>query len=74
MALSIFQECKKHLAGLGALGLGSLITELTANEELTDSDGALVNDEGEVGHGGQGGGGGAGASRLLYMYFLMGIT
>ncbi|KAG8508204.1 Transcription initiation factor TFIID subunit 1, partial [Galemys pyrenaicus] len=36
-------ECKKHLAGLGALGLGSLITELTANEELTD--GALVNDE-----------------------------
>uniref|UniRef100_A0A6I8P397 Transcription initiation factor TFIID subunit 1 n=1 Tax=Ornithorhynchus anatinus TaxID=9258 RepID=A0A6I8P397_ORNAN len=24
------KECKKHLAGLGALGLGSLITELTA--------------------------------------------
>uniref|UniRef100_A0A2I3HHE4 TATA-box binding protein associated factor 1 n=1 Tax=Nomascus leucogenys TaxID=61853 RepID=A0A2I3HHE4_NOMLE len=41
-------ECKKHLAGLGALGLGSLITELTANEELTGTDGALVNDEGEV--------------------------
>lgn len=57
MVLSLFQECKKHLAGLGALGLGSLITELTANEELTDSDGALVNDEGEVGHGEQGGGG-----------------
>lgn len=36
------------MAGLGALGLGSLITELTANEELTGTDGALVNDEGEV--------------------------
>jgi hypothetical protein len=46
--LSPFQECKKHLAGLGALGLGSLITELTANEELSGSDGALVNDEGKV--------------------------
>ncbi|OBS83717.1 hypothetical protein A6R68_22320, partial [Neotoma lepida] len=38
-------ECKKHLAGLGALGLGSLITELTANEELAGTDGSLVNDE-----------------------------
>lgn len=47
--LSLFQECKKHLAGLGALGLGSLITELTANEELTGTDGVLVNDEGECG-------------------------
>lgn len=27
------QESKKHLAGLGSLGLGSLITEITANEE-----------------------------------------
>lgn len=27
------QESKKHLAGLGTLGLGSLITEITANEE-----------------------------------------
>lgn len=36
------------MAGLGALGLGSLITELTANEELTGTDAALVNDEGEV--------------------------
>lgn len=45
--LSLFQECKKHLAGLGALGLGSLITELTANEELVETDGALINDEGE---------------------------
>ncbi|EHB13472.1 Transcription initiation factor TFIID subunit 1 [Heterocephalus glaber] len=41
-------ECKKHLAGLGALGLGSLITELTANEELTGTDGALVNDKGWI--------------------------
>lgn len=48
LMLSLFQECKKHLAGLGALGLGSLITELTANEELTETDGALLNDEGEV--------------------------
>lgn len=46
--LSLFQECKKHLAGLGALGLGSLITELTANEELTAAEGTLVTDEGEV--------------------------
>jgi hypothetical protein len=48
LVLSLFQECKKHLAGLGALGLGTLITELTANEELTGIDGAFVNDEGEV--------------------------
>ncbi|XP_026949416.1 transcription initiation factor TFIID subunit 1 [Sagmatias obliquidens] len=41
-------ECKKRLAGLGALGLGSLITELTANEELIGTDGALVNDEGWI--------------------------
>ncbi|XP_076774484.1 transcription initiation factor TFIID subunit 1 isoform X6 [Arvicanthis niloticus] len=41
-------ECKKHLAGLGALGLGSLITELTANEELAGTDDALVNDEGWI--------------------------
>lgn len=27
------QESKKHLAGLGSLGLGSLITEITASEE-----------------------------------------
>uniref|UniRef100_A0AAR2JIB8 Transcription initiation factor TFIID subunit 1 n=1 Tax=Pygocentrus nattereri TaxID=42514 RepID=A0AAR2JIB8_PYGNA len=26
-------ECKKHLAGLGSLGLGALITEITATEE-----------------------------------------
>nr|KAF6369376.1 hypothetical protein mMyoMyo1_010722 [Myotis myotis] len=41
-------ECKKKLAGLGALGLGSLTTELTENEELTGNDGALVNDEGWI--------------------------
>ncbi|KAL6033487.1 hypothetical protein STEG23_016304, partial [Scotinomys teguina] len=42
------KECKKHLAGLGALGLGSLITELTANEELAETDAALVHDEGWI--------------------------
>lgn len=30
---SSIQESKKHLAGLGNLGLGSLITEITANED-----------------------------------------
>ncbi|EHB07147.1 Transcription initiation factor TFIID subunit 1 [Heterocephalus glaber] len=40
-------DCKKHLAGLGALVLASLNTELTANEELT-TDGALVNDKGWI--------------------------
>lgn len=48
LVFSLFQECKKHLAGLGALGLGNLITELTANEELPGSDGVLITDEGEV--------------------------
>lgn len=33
------QESKKHLAGLGTLGLGSLITEITANEEDTQEEG-----------------------------------
>lgn len=59
------------MAGLGALGLGSLITELTANEELTGTDGALVNDEGEVwvvwSKMGEE------ASHLLYVYFSAGI-
>ncbi|XP_031427267.1 transcription initiation factor TFIID subunit 1 isoform X3 [Clupea harengus] len=31
-------ECKKHLAGLGSLGLGSLITEITASEEDEEHD------------------------------------
>ncbi|XP_072532739.1 transcription initiation factor TFIID subunit 1 isoform X3 [Salminus brasiliensis] len=30
-------ECKKHLAGLGSLGLGALITEITASEEDNSS-------------------------------------
>uniref|UniRef100_A0A671VPF2 Transcription initiation factor TFIID subunit n=1 Tax=Sparus aurata TaxID=8175 RepID=A0A671VPF2_SPAAU len=32
-------ESKKHLAGLGTLGLGSLITEITANEEEDQEEG-----------------------------------
>lgn len=71
LVLSLFQECKKRLAGLGALGLGSLITELTANEELIGTDGALVNDEGEVWV--MGSKVGEEASHLLYMYFSVGI-
>lgn len=35
LSLSLCQESKKHLAGLGSLGLGSLITEITASEEET---------------------------------------
>lgn len=35
LSLSLYQESKKHLAGLGSLGLGSLITEITASEEDT---------------------------------------
>lgn len=35
LSLSLYQESKKHLAGLGSLGLGSLITEITASEEET---------------------------------------
>ncbi|MGH0164021.1 UNVERIFIED_CONTAM: hypothetical protein FKN15_046502 [Acipenser sinensis] len=31
-------ESKKHLAGLGSLGLGNLITEITANEEQQEDD------------------------------------
>ncbi|XP_043913192.1 transcription initiation factor TFIID subunit 1 [Protopterus annectens] len=44
------KESKKHLAGLGALGLGSLITEITANEDQgTESDEvASVDSEGWV--------------------------
>lgn len=60
------------MAGLEALGLGSLITELTANEELTGTDGALVNDVGEVWV--MGSKAGEEASYLMHMYFLMGIT
>lgn len=44
------QESKKHLAGLGSLGLGSLITEITANEgedKEENRDTASVDAEGE---------------------------
>lgn len=60
------------MAGLGALGLGSLITELTANEELAGTDGALLNDEGEVWV--IGSKVGEKASYLLYIYFLVEIA
>lgn len=49
--ISLYQESKKHLAGLGTLGLGSLITEITANEDddkEENRDPASVDAEGEV--------------------------
>ncbi|XP_062486065.1 transcription initiation factor TFIID subunit 1 isoform X8 [Pezoporus occidentalis] len=43
------KESKKHLAGLGVLGLGNLITEITASEEdSAESDGAHLDEEGWV--------------------------
>lgn len=43
------QESKKHLAGLGVLGLGNLITEITASEEDSpEADGAHLDEEGEA--------------------------
>ncbi|OXB53859.1 hypothetical protein ASZ78_000826 [Callipepla squamata] len=43
------KESKKHLAGLGALGLGNLITEITASEdENPEADGAHLDEEGWV--------------------------
>ncbi|KFU89184.1 Transcription initiation factor TFIID subunit 1 [Chaetura pelagica] len=43
------QESKKHLAGLGVLGLGNLITEITASEEEgPEADGAHLDEEGWV--------------------------
>uniref|UniRef100_A0A8C0IPK0 Transcription initiation factor TFIID subunit 1 n=1 Tax=Chelonoidis abingdonii TaxID=106734 RepID=A0A8C0IPK0_CHEAB len=43
------KESKKHLAGLGALGLGNLITEITASEEdAAEPDGAQLDEEGWV--------------------------
>ncbi|XP_046771665.1 transcription initiation factor TFIID subunit 1 isoform X1 [Gallus gallus] len=43
------KESKKHLAGLGALGLGNLITEITASEdESPEADGAHLDEEGWV--------------------------
>lgn len=50
MFLSLHQESKKHLAGLGTLGLGSLITEITANEDddqEENRDSGSVDAEGE---------------------------
>lgn len=41
-------ESKKHLAGLGSLGLGSLITEITASEEDDPEDLDQADDEGWV--------------------------
>lgn len=49
--ISLYQESKKHLAGLGTLGLGSLITEITANEDddkEENRDPTSVDAEGEV--------------------------
>lgn len=48
--ISLSQESKKHLAGLGTLGLGSLITEITASEEEDQEenrDSGSVDAEGE---------------------------
>uniref|UniRef100_A0A8B9MHP4 Transcription initiation factor TFIID subunit n=1 Tax=Accipiter nisus TaxID=211598 RepID=A0A8B9MHP4_9AVES len=43
------KESKKHLAGLGVLGLGNLITEITASEEDgPEADGAHLDEEGWV--------------------------
>uniref|UniRef100_A0A8B9ZKF2 Transcription initiation factor TFIID subunit n=1 Tax=Anas platyrhynchos TaxID=8839 RepID=A0A8B9ZKF2_ANAPL len=43
------KESKKHLAGLGALGLGNLITEITASEDDSpEADGAHLDEEGWV--------------------------
>ncbi|KFV64035.1 Transcription initiation factor TFIID subunit 1 [Dryobates pubescens] len=40
------KESKKHLAGLGVLGLGNLITEITASEEDSpEADGAHLDEE-----------------------------
>jgi len=41
------QESKKHLAGLGSLGLGSLITEITASEEEDPEDSGQTDEDGE---------------------------
>lgn len=48
--LIFHQESKKHLAGLGSLGLGSLITEITASEDENkeeNRDTGNVDSEGE---------------------------
>ncbi|XP_040190381.1 transcription initiation factor TFIID subunit 1 [Rana temporaria] len=43
------KESKKHLAGLGTLGLGSLITELTSSvDDAAETDGDSLDDDGWV--------------------------
>lgn len=43
------KESKKHLAGLGALGLGSLITEITSSvDDTAETDGVSLDDDGWV--------------------------
>uniref|UniRef100_A0A8C5QQW9 Transcription initiation factor TFIID subunit n=1 Tax=Leptobrachium leishanense TaxID=445787 RepID=A0A8C5QQW9_9ANUR len=43
------KESKKHLAGLGALGLGNLITELTSSvDEGAETDGLTLDEDGWV--------------------------
>ncbi|XP_072285729.1 transcription initiation factor TFIID subunit 1 [Pyxicephalus adspersus] len=43
------KESKKHLAGLGALGLGSLITEITSSvDESAETEGLTLDDDGWV--------------------------
>lgn len=60
------QESKKHLAGLGVLGLGNLITEITASEEESaESEGAHLDEEGLALGWLRLGSGGAAGSQLL---------
>ncbi|KAG9477980.1 hypothetical protein GDO78_013134 [Eleutherodactylus coqui] len=43
------KESKKHLAGLGALGLGNLITEITSSaDESTETEGVNLDEDGWV--------------------------
>ncbi|XP_053329695.1 transcription initiation factor TFIID subunit 1 [Spea bombifrons] len=43
------KESKKHLAGLGALGLGNLITEITSSvDEAAETEGVSLDDDGWV--------------------------
>ncbi|CAJ0919913.1 unnamed protein product [Ranitomeya imitator] len=43
------KESKKHLAGLGALGLGNLITEITSSaDEATETEGVNLDEDGWV--------------------------
>ncbi|KAM9325646.1 transcription initiation factor TFIID subunit 1 [Gastrophryne carolinensis] len=43
------KESKKHLAGLGALGLGNLITEITSNaDDVAETEGVNLDEDGWV--------------------------